>query len=435
MKEGSKKYGVFMTTLVAAVALFFLVAASASAAEGPAVMITSYAVEPAVLMPGDTGTITVTVQNMDTKGTETTTTTSTTIGYTSSTTTTSTISAEIETIRLISRSKEIEWLQEGTTRDEYFNVGALGPGESIIISLPIKVGAYAPEGTYFPELYVEVDNGENVRFPIPVKVDRSGVEIIVKDIPSAISMSESKQIALVVANNRPNSISGVNVFVRSPIDTLEFTPERLYIGNLEAYGQRVANFTLIPLGEGMKDIAVSVEYKNGENVHSSELTLSIMVKSSSDVKLILVNAPEFVFRGEVANIDFDVANGMTKDIKAVSVVPAKADLRIFPSEYFIGDMEVGDVFSASFDLHTTNLEVGEITIPFELVFKDIETDRQYEIGGYTVQVEVRQPQKSGSQPLMLGGTLVAILVVVAVVFWMRTRRKRARELRLNTKKA
>jgi hypothetical protein len=160
-----------------------------------------------------------------------------------------------------------------------------------------------------------------------------------------------------------------------------------------------------------------------------------MVKSSSDVKLILVNAPEFVFRGEVANIDFDVANGMTKDIKAVSVVPAKADLRIFPSEYFIGDMEVGDVFSASFDLHTTNLEVGEITIPFELVFKDIETDRQYEIGGYTVQVEVRQPQKSGSQPLMLGGTLVAILVVVAVVFWMRTRRKRARELRLNTKKA
>ena len=435
MKEGKKQCGVFITTLVAAAALFFLVAASASAAEGPAVMITNYTVEPAVLMPGDTGTITVTVQNMDTKGTETTTTTSATAGYTSQTTTTSTISAEIETIRLISRSREIEWLQEGTTRAEYFKVGALGPGESITISIPIKAGAYAPEGTYFPELYIEVDNGENVRFPIPVKVDRSGVEIIVKDIPSAISMSESKQIALVVANNRPNAVSGVNVFVRSYLGAFEFKPKQVFIGNLEAYGQRVVNFTLTPLGEGTSDISVSVEYKNGENTHHSEFTSSLVVKSSSDVKLILVNAPEFVVQGEVVRIDFDVANGMTKDIKAVSVVPRMADLRIFPSEYFIGDMEVGDVFSASFDLHTANLEVGEITIPFELVFKDIETDRQYEIGGYTVQVEVRQPQKSGLQPLMLGGALVGILVVLAVVFWMRARRKRARELRLNTKKA
>jgi len=426
--------GVFMTALMSTVALF-LVVALASAAEGPAVMITSYTVEPAVLMPGDTGTITVTVQNMDTKGTEERTTSSTSTGYTSTTTTTSTISAEIGTIRLISGSREIEWLQEGTQRTEYLSVGSLGPGESITISLPIKAGAYAPEGTYFPEVYIEVENGENVRFPIPVKVDSSGVEVIEKEIPSAISMSESKQIAFVVANNRPNAVSGVNVFVRSYNDALEFTPERVFIGNLETYGQRVVNFTLTPLGEGPQDISVKVEYKNGENLHSSELTSSIGVKSSSDVKLILVNAPEFVFQGEVAKIDFDVANGMTKDIKAVSVVPAMNDLRIFPSEYFIGDMEVGDVFSASFDLYTSDLEVGEITIPFKLVFKDIETDKQYEIKGYTVQIEVRQLQKSGLQPSMLGGVLVGILVVIAVVFWVRARRRRARELRLSAKKA
>lgn len=34
---------------------------------------------------------------------------------------------------------------------------------------------------------------------------------------------------------------------------------------------------------------------------------------------------------------------MPKGIKAVSVVPA-SELRIMPSEYFIGDMEADDVF-------------------------------------------------------------------------------------------
>ncbi|MBE0517285.1 MAG: hypothetical protein IBX41_07865 [Methanophagales archaeon] len=437
MKEVSKRGWGFMATFLTVVPLLLIlaVAAPASAAEGPAVMITSYTVEPQALMPGDTGTITVTIQNTDTQASKTTVASTTSGGYTSSTTTTSTISAEIDTIRLISRSREIEWLQEGTTRTEYLSVGALGPGESITISLPIKAGAYAPEGTYFPEVYIDVRNGDNVRFPVRVNVDRSEVKLLVKDIPSEISLSESKGIAIVVANNRPNAVNGVNVYVKSSTDDFEFKPAGIFIGKLEAYDKKVVNFTLTPLLEGDKNIYFEVEYKNGDNVHHSKLTSSIVVKSSSDVKLILVNAPESVYQGEVAKLDFYVANGMTKDIKAVSVVPAIEGLKILPSEYFIGDMEAGDLFSASFDLHTTNLEIGEIAIPFKLVFKDIETERQYEISGYTVQVEVRQPQKSGLPPSMLGGALVGILVIVAVVLWMRAGRKRARERRLSAKKA
>lgn len=434
MKVGKKECGLFMM-LTAATAFLILVAASVSAVEGPAVMITNYTVEPAVLMPGDTGTITVRVQNMDTRGATTLTETSVTTGYTAQTTTTTTISAVIDTIRLISRSREIEWLQEGTTRAEYFRLGALGPGESITLSIPIKAGAYAPDGTYFPELYIDVSNGEDVRYPIPVRVDRSGVEVMVKDLPSPISVSESKQIAFVVANNRPNVVNGVTISVRSSLDAVEFKPDRVFIGNVEAYGQRVVNFTLTPPGEGASSIIVNVAYRNGENVHQSEFSTSIVVKSSSDVKLILVHAPEFVVRGEVARLDFDVANGMTKDIKAVSIVPRRADLRLFPSEYFIGDMEVGDIFSASFDLHTSNLEVGELTIPFAVVFKDSESGREYELSGYTVRVEVREPQRSGLQPLMLAGALIALLVVILIIFWLRTRRRRTRELRLSAKKA
>jgi hypothetical protein len=427
MKEGRKRVGGFMATLLAVTALLLLVTATASAAEGPAVTVTSYSVEPGVLMPGDTGTITLTIKNTDAQSSETETATSTSTGSSSSTVTTSTISAEIETIRLTSRSKEVEWTMDGSKRSEYFNVGALGPGESLTLTLPIKAAAFARDDTYFPEVYIEVKNGDNVRFPLHVKVDSSEVQLLEEDIPSEISLSESKEIAIVVANNRANTVSGVNVFVNSDNDELEFTPERVFIGNLGAYEQKTVDFTLTPLSEGEQDINFEVTYKNGNNVHSSELASSIMVTGSSAVKLILVDTPEFVFQGDVARIDFDVANGMAKDIKAVSVVPALSGTKILPSEYFIGDMEAGDVFSASFDLHTSDLDVGEITIPFTLLFNDVNTDKQYETKGYEVQLEVREPQESAVPTQALFGVLVVILVVVGVVVWVRAKRKRREE--------
>ena len=425
MRARTRKNTRFVITLFSAVLLLLLlVMASASAAEGPAVMITNYTVEPGVLMPGDTGTITITIENMDILSSETKITTTTTLSTTSSTTTASTISAEIDCIRLSSRTRDIEWRSEGSKRTEYYNVGALGPGKSMTIPIPIKAASYAHDDTYSLEVYIEVDNGKNVRFPVPVKVDSSSVEILEKDIPSEISLSESKQIAIVVANNRPNSVNGVNVEVKSKSAGLEFTPERIFIGNLAAYEKRAVNFTLTPLFEGDNDIYFEAEYKNGDNLHHSEFTSSVLVRSIADVKLILVNAPEFVLKGEIARIDFDVANGMAKDIKAVSVMPAIEGLRILPSEYFIGDMEVGDVFSASFDIYTRDLSIGDTTIPFTLLFKDVDTDKQYEMQGYEVHVEVREPQKSKLPSPVLIGALVVILVSVAVAVGVRIKRRR-----------
>ena len=425
------KKDIFAMSL-AVVSLLLLATASVSSAEGPAVMIVDYEVEPEVLMPGDTGSITVTIKNMDTLSSETERTTTGKFSTSETTTTsTSSISAEIETIRLSSRSRDIEWLRESVQRTEYYNVGALGPDESIKISLPIKAAAYAHDGTYFPEVYIEVDNGKNVRFPVRVKVDSSRVEILEKDIPSEISLSESKQIAIVVANNRPNSVRGVDVRVKSESDGLEFTPERIFIGDLEAYGKREVNFTLQTQTFkesliGNREFSFEVAYKNGDNVHRNELKSSVLVKSIADVKLILVNAPEFVFKEDVAKIEFDVANGMAKDIKAVSVVPAIEGLRILPSEYFIGDMEVGDVFSASFDVYTSDLRIGDTEIPFKLVFRDVDTDRRYETTGYEVHIEVKEPQKSELPSPVLIGALVVILVFVAVLVWRGVKRKRER---------
>jgi len=419
----SKKDILAMSFAVAS--LILLATVIVSAVEGPAVMVVNYEVEPEALMPGDTGTITLTIKNMDRESSEEEQTVS---GTGTITTVKSSISAEIETIRLSSRSRDIEWLSEGSRRTEYYNIGALGPGEGIEISIPIKAADYARDGTYHPEVYIEVENGENVRFPVSVKVDSSEVEILEKDVQLEISLSESKQIGLVVANNRPNPVNGVNVHVKTKTDELEITPKQIFIGELGAYEKTEVNFTLTPLSEGDKNISFEVTYKNGDNVHHNELKSSVLVKRIADVKLILVNAPEFVYKGDVAKIEFDVANGMAKDIKAVSVLLAidngNGAVRILPSEHFIGDMEVGDVFSASFELFTDDLSVGDTEIPFKLVFRDLDTDKRHELPGYDVRIEVKEPQETELPIYLLIVALLVIIVVVAGLVWVKRKRRR-----------
>ncbi len=419
-----------MTFAVAA--LILLATAIVSAIDGPAVMVTSYTVEPEALMPGDTGTITLTIKNPSITAE------SSEIAMTygkaglpqQSTTTASTRdnSAEIKTIRLSSRGSGIEWSSEGFQRTEYGNIGALGPGESIELSIPIKAAEYARDGTYHPEVYIEVENGENVRFPVCVKVDSSEVELLEMDAHPEISLSESKQIGLVVANNRPNSVSGVNVYVKAKTAELEITPKQIFIGGLGASEKREVSITLTPLSAGDIDISFDVIYKNGDNVHHNYLESSILVKSIADVKLILVNAPEFVYKGDIAKIEFDVANGMAKDIKAVSVIQTvdngNGGVWLLPSEYFIGDMEVGDVFSASFELYTDDLGVGDTKIPFKLVFRDLDTDKRYELPGYAVHIEVKEPQDGELPIYLLIVALLVIIVVVAGLVWVKRKRGR-----------
>nr|QNO54256.1 hypothetical protein IIFEDBNN_00040 [Methanosarcinales archaeon ANME-1 ERB7] len=415
-----------MTFAVAS--LILLATAIVSAIDGPAVMVTSYTVEPEALMPGDTGTITLTIKNMDEQSSETVETVSGIGSQSTKKQSKSSISAEIETIRLSSRSSDIEWVSEGSRRTEYYNVGALGPGEGLEISIPIKAADYARDGTYHPEVYIEVENGENVRFPVCVKVDSSEVELLEMDVHPEISLSESKQIGLVVANNRPNPVSGVNVHVKAKTDEIEITPKQIFIGSLAADEKRVVNFTLTPLSAGDIDLPFDVTYKNGDNVHHNNLESSVLVKSIADVKLILVNAPEFVYKGDIAKIEFDVANGMAKDIKAVSVKPAivgeTGGVRLLPSEYFIGDMEVGDVFSASFELYTVDLDVGDTEIPFKLAFRDLDTDKRYELPGYAVHIEVKEPQDGELPIYLLIVALLVIIVVVAGLVWVKRKRGR-----------
>ena len=80
-------------------------------------------------------------------------------------------------------------------------------------------------------------NGEDVRFPIPVRVESSALEMLA-DIPPEISLGDAKEVQVTVANNRPSAVSGVCVSVHAD-EGLELTPERIFVGNIEPFEQRM----------------------------------------------------------------------------------------------------------------------------------------------------------------------------------------------------
>jgi len=380
----------------------------------PTVMITDYNVYPEVLMPGDTGTITVTIQNMDTQSSETETTTTRTTSYESSTTATSTIRAEIETIRLSSRSRDIEWLREGFQRSEYYNIGALGPGESITISLPIKAAAYACDRTYFPEVCIEVEKGENVRFPIPVKVDSADVKIST-DAPSSIAMEEITTIGLTVFNTRQNKIEAVRLVPMTK--GVKFSPSEFPIGTMTPDELVNASFDIATgdsFGQSENEIEFKVEYKNGDNYHESYCKIPIEVVEGYGVRLIASKFPSSIIIGEMSEIELDTVNTRSDEVKSAIVVPLVEGLLYQPSEYYIGNMRPGDLYTAQFTIDTSNMKTGVNNLDFKVRYKDANGYQESDVCTLTLNAVAMEAAKTNTVASS-GGFIIPIVVILVIV--------------------
>ena len=339
--------------------------AAAAAGQRPTVMVTDYNVYPDVLMPGDTGTITVTISNMEEQARQTETTKRGEDPETITTETTMSINARMESIHLF--GKGIEVVTTGDLREEYLNVGDLGPGKSTTISFAIKA---IEAGTFFPYVRIAVKEGNDVRFPLQVKVDASDVKISA-DAPSSIAVGEITTIGLTVLNTRRNTIEAVRLV---PVtEGVKFSPSEVPIGTMEPDELVNARFDST-LGDsfarGENEIAFTVEYKNGDNYHESACTIPIEVVDGYGVRLIASTFPSSVVPGEMAEIELDTVNTRSDEAKSAIVVPLTEGLVYQPSEYYIGNMRPGDLYTARFTIDTTNMNTGVNNLDFKVIYRD-----------------------------------------------------------------
>ena len=378
----------------------------------PAVVIDSYILYPEIFMPGDTGMLSLTIKNSEITNTEQTTTT----GASTTTTTTNTVGATISDIWIVEASDGKHRLK---STQVYRDVGDLAPGASMDISFNMIAEDNITEGLYFPTARVNVVTYADVRFPISIKVSNATVDLILTDVPSRISKSGSTLLTLTAVNNRGNSVDTVTIVPQS-LDGLEFTPKSVFVGTLDSHASSEASFSIKTNDVGEYNVSFTVNFKNGDNLHSETINHTIEVVETLDVAPVFISVPSTIEKGKSGRVSLEVYNAKTESITGVIVTPI-TDTIVTPSQYFIGAMDPDDVFSASFDVSTENLDYGNYTICFKVTFK--QENEYYETPTIISTFSVIQASENN-----VGGGLVIpiffliiIIVIVILVFYLRKR--------------
>jgi len=213
--------------------------------------------DPEVFMPGDRGTITVTLTNTASSPTVT-------IGGSDFDT-----NARIQAAVLRPLSEGIVVLDA-----PYGDMGLLGPGDSIKLTFNVKVAEDAPEGTHNLELAIEGNSFDyNSRKNIPLKVDSSNIRVI----PSKelkLTNGEST-IEFDVANTHPNELSSVSI--KPEAKGVTFYPVEYFIGPMNPDELFTIEFNTVTdnLSDDERNfsepinLTLSASYSNGINKHEN----------------------------------------------------------------------------------------------------------------------------------------------------------------------
>jgi hypothetical protein len=360
------------------VLLVLLVGLAGAQVEGEqksSIMITDYHVSPDVLMQNDIGTVTVTIKNMEVLN-----------------------SVKIKEANL--RESEIKVLSK-----PYVNIGRLGPGGSIDLSFTIKAGY--TDGIFYPKLTLEAENAERIRYQIPVKVDSTPLTLGVNDIPEEIFKDERAKIGLVVGNPRLNTVTGVK------IATVEenVIPSEVFVGALASDDSKDASFNFTAQSTGDHILNFKLEFKNGDNLHSTVLNIPVSVtESKKSAELILTGIEvesssgmgAYKITGDINNAGLEEARSVVMKVGAAEGVEAMNPYKA----YFVGLLSSDDF--SSFEL---DVKVGEnvTTVPLLIEYKNEDSD----LFTMTEYISIEHSPVASSSELSV--SMIAVLVVVAIL--------------------
>lgn len=355
-----------------------------------------YEIEPEVFMPGDMGTITVTLENMATGEI-----------YVEEDEETLDMNAYIASASLDGNSG-LEILDKS-----YTDVGLLGPGDTLKLTFNIKVKDNASTGVHFVDLIiVGGSNMYDLNYRIPVKVDDRNAKVILSNFPSTL-MNEVSTVSVDVVNRRPNDIT--SVIVTPHAEGMTFSPSDYFVGSIREGNKSTATFTLNTMSseEGYSEVSFSASYFNGDNLHSSDT-------ASKDVRIIkqsplVFTGIEIEKAGNKYTISGDLNNFGITDAKNVMVSIDDID-GVEPvqpyANYFIGTLEADDF--SSFDL-SARVTSGNISaIPVLIEFRD--PDNAYTAISQEISMESGNSySNSEDEGSSLGTWLIAGLIAIGIV--------------------
>jgi hypothetical protein len=338
-------------------------------AADPSIIIANYEIFPNEFMPGDKGILLLTIQNTETQAS----TTETTGDISNSITITENNGVVIEKIWINpAYDDQGNKISSTTGFNGYKDIGNIAPGASFQLSFEIVADENLSEGYYFLDINIDLKNDEygnyeDVTIPLELRVSNETVVLLPSDVPSKISIGGSTDVSFTVVNKRKNHIDGLTI-VSDENNDLDFKPESIFIGQIEAGKSEDVIFSVNPDEIGNKILSLNLSYLNGDNLHFQKYEIPIEIVDVLDVAPIFTNIPSTIKKGGSSRIGLEVYNAKTESITGVIITPS-SDATVIPSQYFIGAMDPDDVFSASFDIYSDMLDYGAHIIEFKVSYK------------------------------------------------------------------
>lgn len=367
-----KPLNVLIISLLCA-AMAFTAPASAAPAD---LTVTSSSLDPVVLMKGDTGTLTVTIQNTG-----------------------------AETVAI--RSARLYGSGVVALSDSYPSVGDIGAGTTKTFTFTVR--ADGGEGTFYPVFVIDFQDGGNLRYPVPVQVEDTPLTASIVGKPDTFSEGRTADITVRVGNPRPNGVSGVQVIPRGAGFTV--TPTGAFIGALVADGSGTAVFNLTPADE--TDVTFKVLWRNGINTHSIDLTLPVTFGEDKRQADLFVTNVEVTPESGGYRIVGDVTNAGLEPARSVLITPGAPAIPTDPFRvYVVGTLDPDD--AAPFEV-TFKADGNATEIPVVVEYRDSDGNRyttttMVEVGG-----SAATPTKERDGGFPIAGVVIAVLIAIGVI--------------------
>ena len=377
----------------------------------PTVAITSYQVTPAVLLPGDQGTITITLANTASTATSTESTVQTSVSGTTTSSTTKDLTVLVESVYLYGKGVEV---LEGN----FQQVGALGPGQSLKLTFLIQAPSH--EGMYFPEVWIRIPEGTSVQYPIPVNVNspvgiqKQEVLILSSSVPDAVDPGDEIPVALALRNDGKLLASDVTLRIGNVSGTVAPKDTDLYqLGTIDASGEKAIDILLLSdktTSPGLIQVPVTLNYKGIDGTaHTQSTSINVMMKGKSELGFVSVDtSPRRISEDQPFDLTIRIENTGTGDAKQVA---ATVNLPMTGTKQsFIGKIKPGNDAPAVFMLDGG--KGGTYSYNVSITYVD-------DLGTHTVfqemSLRVVPGDSSGGLIMMLFGVLG--IGIVAYRFW------------------
>jgi len=382
------KNGIFLTALF--VCLFVVPLGAELLPENEAaaaqIQVINLTIDPAVLMPYDTATVTITLVNTGTK------------------------SVAISGAEMLSKDFSV-------LSDSYGKVGAIGAGNTMSFTYTLQAGGKT--GIFYPVLSVDFRDANFLRYPFQVRVQENPLEISVLNKPETWVTGKKEEISIHIGNPRDNPVTGVTVI---PVKSAhEITPSSYFSGILMPDKSIDVPFSVTPYTD--TPIEFTIQYQNGVNQHSASYILPVKTgeKSRKQAETVLSNV-QVATEKDYLRVTGDITNSGLETANAVVITSQEPANPVFPYKiYAVGALKPDDF--ASFEV-TFQAEENVTEVPLLTSFKD--DDGNEFSSATTVELGENAGSKpksdeEGFSPVIIGIIAVIAIGVLGAVWYSRRR--------------